>query len=472
MWARIEAVSGDSSEAWLPADLAQSCSEVTSLAFGLRQAKVSIRSDSRVVGTRGSSFKKPIRVLVTERVLQDLLIRRGVVYRVHLSEDRIELGPLIGILLGHQTHRYSPRHMEKYSDRLGVYSRIGGIVCAFSSETVDWGRKTAYGLIYNVDRTSWEYAQFPLPSVAYRRSFHSRPADIDRLRHVGVRVFNSRRFLKPEVYDIIRENKALRKYIPPTQLVSSYDQLKSFIDANERVILKPTDLSRGRGICFVDKRGHMYTVTDYREPIPVETPVDGDGELRSFFMKNKSFFTRYLAQRLLPLARVGGQLFDIRVVMHKSPRGVWKCSGIECRVGGPGMLVTNISRGGMAMPLEAALDEFLGAGDHTKTVREVHTVSSRVCAAMDETGEHFAELGLDLALDTDGKLWLIEVNVIPSFKGFKEMDPPAYLRIRQAPLLYASAVAGFSPVGGANDKVIPGETGARPGPVDHPQCRT
>lgn len=102
MWARIEAVSGDSSEAWLPADLAQSCSEVTSLAFGLRQAKVSIRSDSRVVGTRGSSFKKPIRVLVTERVLQDLLIRRGVVYRVHPTPPH---GEILGPARRLQSHR-------------------------------------------------------------------------------------------------------------------------------------------------------------------------------------------------------------------------------------------------------------------------------------------------------------------------------------------------------------------------------
>ena len=65
------------------------------------------------------------------------------------------------------------------------------------------------------------------------------------------------------------------------------------------------------------------------------------------------------------------------------------------------------------------------------------------CLYMDTFGEHFAEFGLDIAIDTDKRLWLIEANVFPSFKGFKKMDLETYLSIRYTPLLYAASLTQF-----------------------------
>jgi glutathione synthase/RimK-type ligase-like ATP-grasp enzyme len=56
---------------------------------------------------------------------------------------------------------------------------------------------------------------------------------------------------------------------------------------------------------------------------------------------------------------------------------------------------------------------------------------------MDTFGEHFAEFGIDIAIDIDKNLWLIEANVFPSFKGFKLLDRKIYNKIRYTPLLYA-----------------------------------
>jgi D-alanine-D-alanine ligase-like ATP-grasp enzyme len=56
---------------------------------------------------------------------------------------------------------------------------------------------------------------------------------------------------------------------------------------------------------------------------------------------------------------------------------------------------------------------------------------------------HFAEFGIDLAIDKDKNLWLIEANVFPSFKGFKTMDLQTYLGIRYTPFLYALSLTQF-----------------------------
>ena len=75
--------------------------------------------------------------------------------------------------------------------------------------------------------------------------------------------------------------------------------------------------------------------------------------------------------------------------------------------------------------------------------QQVYSLCQKLCKSLEKTGHHFAELGMDIAIDEEGSLWIIEVNVFPSFKGFKVMDYDTYLDIRHTPILYAARLAGF-----------------------------
>lgn len=65
---------------------------------------------------------------------------------------------------------------------------------------------------------------------------------------------------------------------------------------------------------------------------------------------------------------------------------------------------------------------------------------------MDESDEHYAELGIDIAVDINKNIWLIEANVFPSFKGFKKIDWQTYLAIRYTSMLYALSLTRFGEV--------------------------
>lgn len=167
--------------------------------------------------------------------------------------------------------------------------------------------------------------------------------------------------------------------------------------------------------------------------------------LERFFKSNEGFYDKYLIQRCIPLATIGRSLFDIRVVMQKKDKESWICTGIECRVSSPGNQITNISRGGYALELPEALrlayqDESVIA----MLTERIHEYCLKFCKHMDTMNQHFAEFGIDIALDTDKNLWLIEANVFPSFKGFKKMDYNTYLTIRYTPLLYALSLTEFN----------------------------
>jgi len=449
----------------------------TVIVFGGKSINASIQYTDGLKLERGSSFEKPGKIKLSSKLKEKLQIPESLVYQIKISKSYIFIGPVIGLLLGNDTHRYNPNHMEKYSDRFGIYGKVGGLIYAFSPKSVNWKNHTAYGLYYNIATKSWEYGCFPLPEVIYRRDFHMEPKFIRKLTEfTDNKLFNSYRFSKYELYETISLNNELKKYLPPTELLLNFNQVRKFVDCYQKVILKPIDLSRGRGICIIERidsvyvpgeriksklndeakyeirnevtenKGRIsdldhYKITDYRFRYPVVSVFHDNESLENFFAVNQDLFNKYLIQKYLLLAKIGNSFFDIRVVMQKRRDKSWGCTGIECRVSNNSHL-TNISRGGSALSLDEALRHAF-ATDYQQLSQQVKELSHNFCSYMDRLGEHFAEFGMDIAFDIDKNLWLIEANVFPSFKGFKKMNLQTYLSIRYAPFLYALSLTQF-----------------------------
>lgn len=446
MWIKPKYVPNNRKFIKVPPELANKLNGKCNIIFGGRTARVKVRCSNELEFYENSSFDTPIIIELSDKLKEELLIPETLIYQIKIEKNDLTIGPVIGLLLGVHNHIYSPRHMSKYSDRFGIYDKVGGLIYAFSPKSVDLEKEVAYGLYYNITNSKWEYGTFPLPSVIYRRDFHQSPEVIDKLLSVtNGRLFNSHRFTKFELYEFVSQDKELATSLPPTEISHSYDQIKSFIDRHSKVILKPIDLSRGRGICFIEMIGASYKVTDYRSKYLSEIILEGSEDLEQFFCNNQDFYNKYLIQKYIQLARINDSLFDIRVVMQKESKINWKCSGIECRVSLPNGHITNISRGGYALELHEALRlVYQSKADIELLTRKIHQYCLKLCTHMDKMGKHFAEFGLDIALDEDKNLWLIEVNVLPSFKGIKEMDYETYLSIRYSPLLYALSLLGFN----------------------------
>ncbi|KPU43799.1 endospore coat-associated protein YheD [Oxobacter pfennigii] len=455
MWVNIEIISGNNREISLPIPLAEKLNDDVTVSFGLIDVAAKVYGAIDLTMRGGVEFEEPLLIKLTSRLARLLNIKNTSVYRMKYDKYNIILGPSIGLLLGNKNYMYSPEHMVKYTDRFGIYNKIGGFICAFSPESIDWEELVAYGLYYNYNKRDWQYGRFPIPSSIYRRDFHSHPHDIERLiTATGGKLFNSWRFTKYNLYNYLKKHEELSKKLPATESTKDYETVKKFINKYGKVILKPVSLSRGRGICIIRKENDVYNIFDYRSKDPVKLILD-ERLLRGFFRYNSMFFERYIMQELLSLAKVDGGLFDIRVVMQKDSSAKWKCSGIECRVAGKDSLITNISRGGYAMHLDEAFIKAFPESNYEELKQSLNDLCYKLCIYMDETRHHFAEFGIDIAIDEDKRFWIIEVNVFPSFKGFKDMDYETYLDIRYTPLYYAAWLSGFDldSGGGGNDAI-------------------
>lgn len=450
MWVKFEAVPSDGDILYLPSSRPEPWNGITAIKFGGGDAvSVTVRYTAELRFGESTTFEKPAVLRLSYSLSRRLHLPVSLVYRIKIEDACLCVGPVIGLLLGIHTHYYNPKHMQKYSDRMGIYRRIGGLIYAFSPRSIRWETHEAFGLSYNTASAEWEYGCFPLPDVIYRRDFHSDPADIQKLmRFTGGRLFNSYRFSKMELYTYLSLFEETRGFLPPTEPSVNFEQVAKFIGRHHKVILKPVDLSRGRGMCIVEKFDTFYQVTDYRYRQQITSILSNSGALEQFFRLNQDFFHNYLIQKYLSLAKIGSSIFDIRVVMQKHEGGAWGCTGIECRASSNSH-ITNISRGGYALTLKEALEKAFGdeCGDLPGRIVKLCRV---VCGKLDEIGHHFAELGIDVAVDENKRLWLIEANVFPSFKGFKRTDRNTYLAIRYTPLLYALSLTkyGEPPSGG------------------------
>ncbi len=471
IWVKVEEISLKEDVIFLPQSIASQLEAEVSISFGQKRiwAQVSVLPSFMELG--GEKFEKPQKIQIATCLWKKLLLVESIHLQMKIENREIKLGPVMGLLLGNKNYRYSIAHMEKYSDRFGIYPEIGGLIYAFSTETIDWQKKSVYGLYHNYFKGEWEYGVFPLPSVVYRRHFHSKEESLERLKEItDGKVFNSERLSKWELYEKLKDNKALKEFIPQTVKVKSFKDVTHILTKYKNVILKPSQLSRGRGICIIEsikddssqslidnssfleklksfpninKGNKKFLIFDYRNHNPLECYTVSSDMLKIFVSEEFSG-KYYLIQPLLSLAKAGESLFDIRIVMQKDERGQWVHSGTECRVADSGKLITNISLGGYALSLKAALQKAFGPDVDDKRIEEkILQFCQQFCQAMDQTGEHYAEFGIDVAIDTQKKLWFIEANVFPSFKGFKKMDYDTYLTIRYRPLLYGAKLSGF-----------------------------
>lgn len=445
MWIKIDMIDVESNILYFPKAIAKTITEAAFVCFGKKKVLAQVKELEDIKATDNYSFDTPKTIKISKNLLEKLLIVDSLTYQLVIDKGDIVIGPVIGLLIGDRNHLYNPDYMRKYSDRFGVYSKFGGLIYAFSGKSVDWDNNIAYGLYYDNGESQWRYGKFPLPTVIYRRNFHMSDRIVKKLINVtDGRLFNSTRFTKYELYKFVEKNKHLSKYLIPTELSLNIEGVKKFIKNYEKIIFKPIDLSRGRGICIIEKMEWGYKILDYRNKECVETHLGKEDALEAFLKSNKSFFDKYLIQQYIDLAKVDGSCFDIRVVMQKDSNKVWVCTGIECRVAKKNSRITNISRGGYALPLSKAITKAFPNYPNRKLLMwRLGNFCKKFCNHMDEMGEHFAEFGMDVAFDRNKGMWLIEANVFPSFKGFKVMDYDNYLNIRYSPLIYAVSLTEF-----------------------------
>lgn len=192
----------------------------------------------------------------------------------------------------------------------------------------------------------------------------------------------------------------------------------------QSVVLKPRDGSYGRNIVFIKQNGpNAYRVRNEKSAVTIK---DTDKLLKE--LRNVDKGSGYIVQRRLQLAQIGRKPFDIRIMAQrkKGSSSTWNVTGSYAKVAAQGYLVTNVTN--RPLPVLEVL-KLARIGD-PRLLAEAEQIA---LLAAKRLGEHYPKLrqvGFDIGIDRDRRIWIIEGNYQPDLRPFKRMkDPSMHRRI-------------------------------------------
>ncbi len=224
----------------------------------------------------------------------------------------------------------------------------------------------------------------------------------------------------------LRRNPTIAEHLPAT-LSLTEGNLFSMLNRYQKVIVKPTSGYGGMGIIQISREKNG-SFTLHRNASQTTVPERARLYPQLISWKNKR---SYMVQQRIPLARINGRPFDVRVMVQKGKDSGWTVTGQLAKIAGPGYIVTNVKRS------KGTVTTVASAINRSNITVSSESIQARLKELALQTAERLGQkypkqrmFGIDMGIDEEGKVWIIESNFAPSVSLFKKLkDKSDYYRI-------------------------------------------
>jgi len=355
--------------------------------------------------------------------------KSGNIFAMSQNPEELQIGPLIGVLCDSATRSASQpfgvktafiKQLLKEGSRKAFYF-------AFAPRDINWQQETVLGYFLS-DSGGWFRKTVPLPDVIYNR-LPSRKAEttatIESLKERFVRrkipLFNWTFFNKNDVYNMLETEPETFQYVPESVIGPSPEKIKEMLDKYQFVYLKPTAGSLGKGIyrlTYHPKKGYFARYRRNGENVLLRFS-SFNSLIRMLHAHHKSRLKSYVVQQGIRLLELDGCPLDFRFHMHKNGDNEWVVAAIGAKKAGKGSVTTHIKNGGQLLTPEQALSRVFG--DRAEEVLDnAKKVAHKLAESIERNYPHLlGELGFDLGIDRNERIWMFEANAKPGRSIFK-----------------------------------------------------
>ncbi|WP_077211707.1 YheC/YheD family protein [Bacillus dakarensis] len=307
-------------------------------------------------------------------------------------------------------YRKHPSHVKKAYSFAAVAKMEGIDFYYFSYSKVDFNAKKIDGWVYHNGK--WVQKRMDFPKVIINAS---NPKTIEqkriskRLKKIAI--FTSHSVgNKMKVYEKILKGEEFADYLIPSIAVRKGEEVLDFFEKHTVAVIKPTSGNHGKKIIFIKKINTNFQVIEGVK----KTLFEKSGLLTYIerLLKKQS----YILQPFIECKTKAGLTYDFRLHILKNGTGKWEVTLIYPRVSGNAKLISNISSGGYRGEFGPFLkEEFGDRSNHVRQLLEGFAVS--FATHFDTLYPNpFDELGIDVGLDQNLKIWIFEVNWRPGSK--------------------------------------------------------
>ncbi|BFH64471.1 YheC/YheD family endospore coat-associated protein [Paenibacillus azoreducens] len=345
----------------------------------------------------------------------------GGVY-LRTQENEFQLGPLIGVLSDGPTSNTQP-----FSSRTGFIKQLlreGKKKCyifAFTPRDINWQQETINGYFLNDNGTFYRKI-VPLPDVVYNR-LPSRKAEtsasINQLRErfgrKKIPYFNWSFFNKSDIYRLLENDNTVNRYVPESHMNPSPEKIKDMLERHQFLYYKPSAGSLGKGIyrlTYLPKKGYFVRYRKSSGNVLLRFGTF-NAMMRMLQSRHGRVLNSYVIQQGIRLVEIDNCPIDFRFHMHKNGNNNWVVVGIGAKKAGRGSVTTHLKNGGSLMTPEQALSRTFGARSE-EVLQNAKRIAITLAEAIEFHHQHLlGEIGFDLGIDQDEKVWMFEANAKP-----------------------------------------------------------
>lgn len=206
----------------------------------------------------------------------------------------------------------------------------------------------------------------------------------------------------------------LQRFLPHTTKLSE-KELWLFLERYPFVILKPVLGTGGQGIIKVQKKNGIYLLQTNEKKYKCRQK----NELVRI-IKNEITDQKYLIQQGIQLIQYQNRPIDFRLVLLK-PAGEWEYIGGMGKIAAKNKIITNFCKGGSPIMIDQALRSSLNYSEEkvNQIQNQMKMLAQVVSECFSKNYQFVRELGLDVGVDQQGRIWIIEVNTRPMYNLFK-----------------------------------------------------
>lgn len=408
---------------------------------------------SRKVELQIGQYKEKLMVKKNRRLEQEVIsipanFEKGIVlpkdipFEVKVQNDSIMIGPVIGILGCRRKQDLSQALLQLILMRFVDYESIKGLIFVFTEDSVHYDKRLIEGYYYCPSEKNWKPGIFPYPSAIFvNKDSMSRKMYQYFVQIIGDKIFYSQHLTKWLQFRLIAKDHNLKQYLPHTIPLTSKKGLIDMLKKYGSVYLKPNQSYQGKGMYSIKRTKQGYVVKNEYNQIKI---FHSSYQLSSFIKKH-IYGKPYLIQQSVPF-QYKNRMVDFRVYLQKDKHKKWFCPGITTRISTENSIITNSrNRAGLLEAGEGFRQLFSISIEESKRIQEkMIEVCTMIATLIENEGIHLGDVAFDVIVDSNLKIWILELQggySVETKKG--EIPPHIFYKLLTTPLQYAKTLANF-----------------------------
>ncbi|MCC2684610.1 MAG: yheD 8 [Paenibacillaceae bacterium] len=226
-------------------------------------------------------------------------------------------------------------------------------------------------------------------------------------------------------YRLMANSPDLVSSLPKTRSMSKSHFL-ALMQQYGGVVVKPSGGWGGMGVISVSSEDQGNYKVHYDQK---KKSIHGINSTYSF-VKKKIKSSPHIVQRKISLAKVKGRPFDLRVMMQRKKGSSWVLTGKLAKIAGSGYMITNIARShGRVVPVSTAIRQSNIKDASVSSIQNrIDHISLDAAKQLQKYYRWIDTIGLDVGIDSVGKVWIIEANFMPAKSLFYKLKDKTMFR--------------------------------------------